>query len=282
MSILKPCPFCGGSAHVSRADETVNVRCDGWSPGKCLGAGPNCYDEGEAIKRWNTRALSATGTPQVLRDALEAAHGHLDMTALRVSHRKDAELITAALASQGAAPADHFAAVNKMVALGRAGAAPTGAGDAEPDLFKQMRDKLHADIMGSDDESVTEPFKAWLVDRYNRGREGVAANVAWNAGFAYAQSVAAPQQPAEAAPAVKESLTVAVPGEIDVLRKALVYTAFALHGTPQHMLAPGITLIDGDWVKVKIGDVNVETGRVDTSAMWAALANNKKGGEHAD
>ena len=40
------------------------------------------------------------------------------------------------------------------------------------------------------------------------------------------------------------------PGEIDRLRAALVYTAFALHGTPQYMLADGITLIDGDTVQV--------------------------------
>lgn len=40
-------------------------------------------------------------------------------------------------------------------------------------------------------------------------------------------------------------------GEIERLRKALVYTAFALHATPQHMLASGISLIDGDTVEVK-------------------------------
>jgi len=53
---LLPCPFCGGSAHLSRADETVNVRCDGWNPGECLGAGPNCYTEAEAVAGWNRRA----------------------------------------------------------------------------------------------------------------------------------------------------------------------------------------------------------------------------------
>lgn len=40
------------------------------------------------------------------------------------------------------------------------------------------------------------------------------------------------------------------PGEIDRLRAALVYTAFALHGMPQYMLADGIVLIDGDTVQV--------------------------------
>ena len=38
--------------------------------------------------------------------------------------------------------------------------------------------------------------------------------------------------------------------EVENLRKALVYAAFALHGTPQYMLAQGITLIDGDTVRV--------------------------------
>lgn len=35
------------------------------------------------------------------------------------------------------------------------------------------------------------------------------------------------------------------------LGNALVYVAHALHGTPQHMLAEGITLIDGNAVRVK-------------------------------
>lgn len=46
--------------------------------------------------------------------------------------------------------------------------------------------------------------------------------------------------------------------EVEKLRKALVYVAFALHGTPQHMLAPGITLIDGDTVRVSRDGWTVE------------------------
>ena len=38
--------------------------------------------------------------------------------------------------------------------------------------------------------------------------------------------------------------------EVENLRKALVYVAFALHDTPQHMLAQGIALIDCDTVRV--------------------------------
>lgn len=41
------------------------------------------------------------------------------------------------------------------------------------------------------------------------------------------------------------------PDEIRRLRMALVYVAYALHGTPQHMLAEGITLIGGDAVRVR-------------------------------
>ena len=46
--------------------------------------------------------------------------------------------------------------------------------------------------------------------------------------------------------------------EVENLRKALVYAAFALHDTPQYMLAPGITLIDGDTVRVSRDGWTVE------------------------
>ena len=42
------------------------------------------------------------------------------------------------------------------------------------------------------------------------------------------------------------------------LRKALVYAAFALHDTPQYMLAQGIVLIDGDTVRVSRDGWTVE------------------------
>lgn len=60
---LKPCPFCGGTAHFSRSDDLVNVRCEGWNPGKCLGAGPNCYTETDAAARWNRRAALRSQDP---------------------------------------------------------------------------------------------------------------------------------------------------------------------------------------------------------------------------
>ena len=46
--------------------------------------------------------------------------------------------------------------------------------------------------------------------------------------------------------------------EVENLRKALVYVAFALHATPQYMLAQGITLIDGDTVRVSRDGWTVE------------------------
>ena len=46
--------------------------------------------------------------------------------------------------------------------------------------------------------------------------------------------------------------------EVENLRKALVYAAFALHDAPQYMLAQGITLIDGDTVRVSRDGWTVE------------------------
>ena len=46
--------------------------------------------------------------------------------------------------------------------------------------------------------------------------------------------------------------------EVAHLRAALVYTACALHATPQYMLAEGITLIDGDTVRVSRDGWTVE------------------------
>ena len=61
------------------------------------------------------------------------------------------------------------------------------------------------------------------------------------------------QAPAQAAPAA-----VARADEIDRLRAALVYVAFALHDTRQYMLAEGVTLIDGDTVRVSRDGWTVE------------------------
>ena len=46
--------------------------------------------------------------------------------------------------------------------------------------------------------------------------------------------------------------------EVENLRKALVYAAFALHDTPQYMLAQGIALIGGDTVRVSRDGWTVE------------------------
>lgn len=58
----------------------------------------------------------------------------------------------------------------------------------------------------------------------------------------------------QTAPPQRESIT----DEIDRLRKALVYVAHSLHATPQYMLAKGITLLDGDAVRVSIDGWAVE------------------------
>ncbi len=61
-----------------------------------------------------------------------------------------------------------------------------------------------------------------------------------------------------AARAPADSVTAPAGGEIDRLRAALVYVAFALHGKPQYMLAEGIALIDGDTVRVSRDGWTVE------------------------
>ena len=55
-----------------------------------------------------------------------------------------------------------------------------------------------------------------------------------------------------------QALSAAPAVEVENLRKALVYVAFALHSTPQYMLAQGITLIDGDTVRVSRDGWTVE------------------------
>ena len=50
--------------------------------------------------------------------------------------------------------------------------------------------------------------------------------------------------------------------ELTELRQALVYVAHAMHSTPIHMSCKGLMLIDGDAVRVTMGDVTVDTGRV--------------------
>lgn len=72
---LKCCPFCGREAMMShsRDGEVCNVRCAGWSVGNCLGAGPNCYTEAEAITAWNRRAPASSEQQAAQQDALTQA-----------------------------------------------------------------------------------------------------------------------------------------------------------------------------------------------------------------
>ena len=50
---LKPCPFCGGEAHVVRCDEF----CCGASirSVECSGCGAEIWMESYSVKLWNTR-----------------------------------------------------------------------------------------------------------------------------------------------------------------------------------------------------------------------------------
>lgn len=48
---------------------------------------------------------------------------------------------------------------------------------------------------------------------------------------------------------------------VDELEAALVYSAFAQHGTPLHMLPKGIALIDDDRVEVVLKDGRKVTAR---------------------
>ncbi len=69
------------------------MRCIGWAPGTCLGAGPNSYHEHEAIAGWNRRAaIQQAAVPEGLPQAVltlnaawnrkepeEAIAGHMDL-----------------------------------------------------------------------------------------------------------------------------------------------------------------------------------------------------------
>lgn len=65
MTNLLPCPFCGREARISHSGdgELCNIRCVGWNPGDCLGAGPNCHSAEEAVDSWNRRTATAAAIP---------------------------------------------------------------------------------------------------------------------------------------------------------------------------------------------------------------------------
>jgi len=48
---LKPCPFCGGKAHISQKDKMLY--CDNCEV--CMGGGLFALPLKEAVKAWNTR-----------------------------------------------------------------------------------------------------------------------------------------------------------------------------------------------------------------------------------
>lgn len=92
---LLPCPFCGREAMMShsRDGEVCNVRCAGWSVGNCLGAGPNCYTEADAVAGWNRRApveQAARALPASMKPVAEIFAGDL----FRVNQGPDAEPVT--------------------------------------------------------------------------------------------------------------------------------------------------------------------------------------------
>ena len=65
-------------------------------------------------------------------------------------------------------------------------------------------------------------------------------------------------QAADTGTAPGAGITAGATEEVKNLRKALVYVAFALHDAPQYMLAQGITLINGDTVRVSRDGWTVE------------------------
>lgn len=113
--------------------------------------------------------------------------------------------------------------------------APTPQADSQPVLDNLALMKV---VMRADEA---------LAGRCTRGTTNWAAAI----GKAVQDAVLAARAPADsgAAPAG---------GEIDRLRAALVYVAYALHDTPKYMLAEGITLIDGDTVRVSRDGWTVE------------------------
>jgi Lar family restriction alleviation protein len=58
VSLLLPCPFCGGNVvGMANVGGLWEVTCGTWSPGSGCGArSGNASSEGEARERWNSRA----------------------------------------------------------------------------------------------------------------------------------------------------------------------------------------------------------------------------------
>lgn len=64
--------------------------------------------------------------------------------------------------------------------------------------------------------------------------------------------------------------------EVERYKRALHYAIFALHDTPQHMLATGMTMYDNDRVSVKIDEFVVDTGRIEHPFVLFDMARAKK------
>jgi hypothetical protein len=64
---LKPCPFCGSGAQITRSSDgdSVGVRCMHWGSG-CMGAGARCDTDEQAIAAWNNRILPAASEAGVV------------------------------------------------------------------------------------------------------------------------------------------------------------------------------------------------------------------------
>lgn len=84
---LKPCPFCGGKAHLVIGDEFCHIRCH-----QCgaTGALADAIRESDAIAAWNRRAR-AEQAERERDEAREAAHYANGTAELAMKHRDTAE-----------------------------------------------------------------------------------------------------------------------------------------------------------------------------------------------
>lgn len=130
-------------------------------------------------------------------------------------------------------------------------------------------DRLHALAAGQATAAPAQPaaqqgaadgFFLLLPQRPKPEAPAGTVGLDWDA-YSGAQMLAFGRDSSDAAIAALRTEQPAQSGateEVENLRKALVYAAFALHGTPQYMLAQGITLIDGDTVRVSRDGWTVE------------------------
>jgi len=200
------------------------------------------------------------------RIAFKEAHQHLELYEVpdawgrpmfKHSHVEASWLGWIARTSHGQAPAVKREFTNELgnsIRITVEGPNSMHENIVTPMEAKQLREALneHAQAAPTYKDSTPElhigdsAFESWYSS-YSPAHKSDKQR----AGDAYAAGMGDPL--VMAAPAA-----VAVPDEIDRLRAALVYVAFALHGTRQYMLAEGVTLIDGDTVRVSRDGWTVE------------------------